>query len=122
MLSLSISTIVSYQQFAVSQICRFYVWHARHLTSVHAFMPLLLQFYVWFVLKTLNSRCGSLKMSHHSDDNMLIATSDSFWEPGNYKKTTKRIEDGNKLCTDLMTLANERAEIEKNYAKALKAW
>lgn len=61
-------------------------------------------------------------MSHHSDDNMLIATSDSFWEPGNYKKTTKRIEDGNKLCTDLMTLANERAEIEKNYAKALKAW
>ncbi|CAG9762904.1 unnamed protein product [Ceutorhynchus assimilis] len=67
--------------------------------------------------------CGiSLKMSHHSDDNMLIATSDSFWEPGNYKKTTKRIEDGNKLCADLMTLANERAEIEKNYAKALKAW
>ncbi|XP_050307919.1 protein kinase C and casein kinase substrate in neurons protein 1 isoform X2 [Anthonomus grandis grandis] len=61
-------------------------------------------------------------MSHHSDDNMLIATSDSFWEPGNYKKTTKRIEDGNKLCTDLMTLANERAEIEKSYAKALKAW
>ncbi|KAL1505570.1 hypothetical protein ABEB36_005107 [Hypothenemus hampei] len=66
--------------------------------------------------------CGSLKMSHHSDDNMLIATSDSFWEPGNYKKTTKRIEDGNKLCTDLITLANERAEIEKTYAKALKAW
>ncbi|XP_019754359.1 protein kinase C and casein kinase substrate in neurons protein 1 isoform X9 [Dendroctonus ponderosae] len=66
--------------------------------------------------------CGSLKMSHHSDDNMLIATSDSFWEPGNYKKTTKRIEDGNKLCSDLITLASERAEIEKTYAKALKAW
>ncbi|XP_076273983.1 protein kinase C and casein kinase substrate in neurons protein Synd isoform X8 [Rhynchophorus ferrugineus] len=61
-------------------------------------------------------------MSHHSDDNMLIATSDSFWEPGNYKKTTKRIEDGYRLCTDLMTLANERADIEKNYAKSLKAW
>lgn len=61
-------------------------------------------------------------MSHHSDDNMLIATSDSFWEPGNYKKTTKRIEDGYKLCADLITLANERAEIEKSYAKSLKSW
>ncbi|XP_030745845.1 protein kinase C and casein kinase substrate in neurons protein 1 isoform X4 [Sitophilus oryzae] len=74
------------------------------------------------IAKDSDEGCGSLKMSHHSDDNMLIATSDSFWEPGNYKKTTKRIEDGYKLCADLMTLANERAEIEKNYAKALKAW
>lgn len=61
-------------------------------------------------------------MSHHSDDNMLIATSDSFWEPGNYKKTTKRIEDGYRLCTELMNLVNERAEIEKVYAKSMKAW
>ncbi|KAL0106886.1 hypothetical protein PUN28_015427 [Cardiocondyla obscurior] len=61
-------------------------------------------------------------MSHHSDDNMLIATSDSFWEPGNYKRTTKRIEDGHKLCDSLIALVQERAEIEKNYAKALKNW
>ncbi|XP_071056806.1 protein kinase C and casein kinase substrate in neurons protein 1 isoform X3 [Onthophagus taurus] len=61
-------------------------------------------------------------MSHHSDDNMLIATSDSFWEPGNYKRTTKRIEDGYRLSNDLITLIQERAEIEKNYAKSLKAW
>lgn len=61
-------------------------------------------------------------MSHHSDDNMLIATSDSFWEPGNYKRTTKRIEDGHKLCDNLIALVQERAEIEKNYAKALKGW
>lgn len=61
-------------------------------------------------------------MSHHSDDNMLIATSDSFWEPGNYKRTTKRIEDGYKLCSDLIALVTERAEIEKNYAKNLKAF
>ncbi len=62
-------------------------------------------------------------MSHHSDETAAFAGgSDSFWEPGNYKKTTRRIEDGNKLCNELATLVAERAEIEKNYAKALKTW
>ncbi|CAG7721134.1 unnamed protein product [Allacma fusca] len=61
-------------------------------------------------------------MSHHSEDGMLIASSDSFWEPGNYKRTTKRIEDGYKLCNDLITLVQERAEIEKSYARSLKTW
>lgn len=79
-------------------------------------------------------------MSHHSDD-LLQAGSDSFWELGNYKRTTKRIEDGYKwvtctffncvsiftspplrLCTDLSTLIQERADIEKSYSKSLKAW
>ncbi|XP_041777819.1 protein kinase C and casein kinase substrate in neurons protein 1 isoform X2 [Anopheles merus] len=61
-------------------------------------------------------------MSHHSDDQLLQAGSDSFWELNNYKRTTKRIEDGYKLCTELQTLIQERAEIEKAYAKNLKAW
>ncbi|EDS38054.1 membrane traffic protein [Culex quinquefasciatus] len=56
------------------------------------------------------------------DDQLLQAGSDSFWEPGNYKRTTKRIEDGYRLCTDLQTLIQERAEIEKGYAKSLKTW
>lgn len=61
-------------------------------------------------------------MSHHSDDAMLIVTSDSFWEPGNYKRTTKRIEDSFRLCNDLILLIQERSEIEKTYAKSLRNW
>ena len=62
-------------------------------------------------------------MSHHSgDENMFVATSDSFWEPGNYRRTTRRIDDSYKLCSDLVSLISERAELEKNYAKNLKNW
>lgn len=61
-------------------------------------------------------------MSHHSDDGMLVPGSDSFWEPGNYKRTTRRIEDGEKLCKDLILLVQERANIEKEYAKQMKTW
>jgi len=61
-------------------------------------------------------------MSHHSDDAMLVPSSDSFWEPGNYKRTTKRTEDGYKLCNNLIQLIEERSEIEKGYGKNLKIW
>jgi hypothetical protein len=67
-------------------------------------------------------------MSHHSEEDTFYSSSsngtgsDSFWDPGNYKSTVKRSEDGFKLSNDLITLITERAEMEKLYAKNLKSW
>lgn len=49
-----------------------------------------------------------------------VTTGFNFWDVNSYKRTVKRIDDGAKLCDDLLKLLAERAEIEGLYAAKLQ--
>ncbi|KAF6036336.1 Synd [Bugula neritina] len=49
-------------------------------------------------------------------------TGGSFWEINGFKRTSKRVNDGNALCNDLMNMIRERSEIENKYSNLLRNW
>ena len=56
------------------------------------------------------------------DITQLVAKTDSFWDIGNYKRVVKRIDDGARLCSDFVKMAQERSDIEAKYVKHLQQW
>uniref|UniRef100_A0A803K5F7 Uncharacterized protein mgc147475 n=1 Tax=Xenopus tropicalis TaxID=8364 RepID=A0A803K5F7_XENTR len=49
-------------------------------------------------------------------------TTDSFWMPNNYGSTVKRMEDGYRLCDEIVACFQDRAKIERQYALQMEEW
>lgn len=57
-----------------------------------------------------------------TEETPTLGDSTSFWDINGYNETVKRVEHGNRLCEELMQLVQDRADLEKHYAKSLRAW
>ncbi len=71
----------------------------------------------------LNGSSDSSMLGRSEEDLLsAVAKTDSFWDIGNYRRAVKRIEDGARLCSDFVKMAQERADIEAKYVKNLQQW
>ena len=66
---------------------------------------------------------GRSKSTEDELDSLSASSSStSFWELGSYKKLVKLVDDGAKLSTEMIKMAQERAELEAKYSKSLQQW
>lgn len=65
---------------------------------------------------------SSVRGSSPDPATVLSSSWFNFWDVNSYKRTVKRIDDGARLCDDLLKLLAERAEIEGLYATKLQGW
>ncbi|KAG8140405.1 hypothetical protein E2320_003076, partial [Naja naja] len=49
-------------------------------------------------------------------------TTNSFWMPNHYQNTVKRLDDGYRVCDQIVACFQERAKIERNYALMMDEW
>uniref|UniRef100_A0A8D2IQ40 Uncharacterized protein n=1 Tax=Varanus komodoensis TaxID=61221 RepID=A0A8D2IQ40_VARKO len=49
-------------------------------------------------------------------------TTHSFWMPNHYQSTVKRLDDGYRVCDQIVACFQERAKIERSYALMMEEW
>ena len=54
--------------------------------------------------------------------NLVLLMFKFVFQVAQYKRTVNRIDNGVKLCDDLLAFIKERAIIEENYNKHLRQW
>jgi len=63
-----------------------------------------------------------MSISINQGDSSVDLNTGSFWEIGQFKRTIARIDNGPKVCDDLLNFIKERSNIEEQYSKLLKHW
>ena len=69
-----------------------------------------------------NNRSTSSHSGSSSSGGGGDGDAESFWEPGNFKVALKRCDNGHKLGDELADMITERAKLEEQYVKSLRAW